>query len=116
MTYLQGNFLRVALALYLDMKPSEIQPSADLRRDLGLEPLDLALIVYRLEEFADAELSMSQLDRVVTVADFERVLRDWSRDAPADEPGESDEPPPIASDGQRSGVHALPSAKVRAAR
>jgi len=115
MTYLQGNFLRVALAMYLDRKPSEIHPSAELGRDLGLEPLDLALIVYRLEEFADAELSMTQLETVVTVADFERVLRDWSRDSPADGEGEIDEPTAISSS-QRSGVHALPGAKVRAAR
>jgi acyl carrier protein len=81
MAYPPVQLVRVALAAYLDSKPSEIDPNAELERDLGLEPLDLALIVFRLEEFADAEFSISDLEDVVTVGDFEAIVTEWMRSA-----------------------------------
>src|SRR5438128_292507 len=93
MAYLDDDFVRAALAQYLDLKPSDIDKGAELARDLGLEPLDLVLIVFRLEEFADAEFSISDLEGVVTVADFDRVVRAWVRDASIEEDDDREAPP-----------------------
>src|SRR5262249_19205496 len=92
MAYLRDDFVRLALAEYLDLKPTAIAAEAELGRDLGLEPLDLVLIVFRLEEFADAdaEFSIADLEGVVTVADFEKIVRAWARDAATDD--EDEEP------------------------
>jgi acyl carrier protein len=107
----EGNFVRAALANYLDVSPGTIDANAELERDLGLEQLDLILVVFRLEEFADAEFSISDLDGVVTVADFEAVVKEWLREAPLDD---DDARPRRERVG--SGTHALGAAKRRAAR
>jgi acyl carrier protein len=112
MAYLRDDFVRVALAQYLDLRPSDIDREAVLGRDLGLEPLDLVLIVFRLEEFADAEFSVSDLEGVVTVADFEQVVKGWVRDASIDDDDDADAP----VDASLSGTHVVGTTKVRAAR
>jgi len=111
MAYLRDDFVKVALAHYLDLKPSDLRADAKLGPDLGLEPLDLALVVFRLEELADAdaEFSITELDGVVTVADFERVVRAWARGSSAED---DDEP----VDPGRSGTHVVGTTKIRAAR
>jgi acyl carrier protein len=124
MAYLDDDFVRVALAQYLDLKPFNIDMKAELGRDLGLEPLDLVLIVFRLEEFADAEFSVSDLEGVMTVADFDRVVRAWARDASVEEEDDRPAPPVAGESGTHvlgttivSGPQAAPSnRKVRAAR
>jgi acyl carrier protein len=113
MAYPPIPFVRVALGLYLDLKPAEIDTDADLQKDLGLEPLDLVLIAFRLEEFADAEFSISDLEGVVTVGDFEAVVREWVRETKNDD---VDEEPRPRRNGVGSGTHALGSTKTRAAR
>jgi acyl carrier protein len=112
------------LAQYLDLKPFNIDMKAELGRDLGLEPLDLVLIVFRLEEFADAEFSVSDLEGVMTVADFDRVVRAWVRDASIEEEDDRPAPPVPGESGTHvlgttigGGPQAAPSnTKVRAAR
>jgi acyl carrier protein len=113
MPYLPVNFVRMALGQYLDTNPSEIEPAADLQKDLGLEPLDLVLIVFRLEEFADAEFSISDLEGVVTVRDFEALVREWLQRAPIDDADDESRARPERAG---SGTHVLGAAKVRAAR
>jgi acyl carrier protein len=107
------NFVRAAIGTYLDVSPTAVDAKAELERDLGLEPLDLVLIVFRLEEFADTQFSIADLEGVVTVADFEAVVDEWLREAPLDD----------AVDEARarrgrvgSGTHALGTAKRGAAR
>jgi acyl carrier protein len=113
MAYPPVQFVRAALAVYLDLDPTDIGTDDELEKDLGLEPLDLVLIVFRLEEFADAEFSISDLEGVVTVGDFEAVVREWMREAPTDD---SDEVPRAKRNGVGSGTHALGTTKARAAR
>jgi len=113
MAYPSVHLVRAALALYLDRKPTEIDTDDELEKDLGLEPLDLVLIVFRLEEFAEAEFSIADLEGVVTVGDFEAVVGEWMRDAPVDD---ADDDPRATRNGVGSGTHVLGSTKVRAAR
>jgi acyl carrier protein len=113
MAYPPVNLVRAALGNYLDLNPAEIDATAHLERDLGLEPLDLVLVVFRLEEFADAEFSISDLEGVVTVADFETLVCEWLRDAPVDD---VDEDARTERAHVGSGTHVLGSKKMRAAR
>ena len=111
MACLPINSVRVALGAYLDLKPTDIDTNAELEKDLGLEPLDLVLIVFRLEEFADAEFSISDLEGVVTVGDFEALVSEWLREAPTDDDEPRERRPDLGS-----GTHTLGTTKRRAAR
>src|SRR4051812_33284391 len=115
MAYPSVHFVRTALGLYLDRNPTEIDTNAELERDLGLERLDLVLIAFRLEEFADVEFSLSDLEGVVTVGDFEALVREW--ETPADDADEDvvEEGSPAERARPGSGTHALDSRKLRAA-
>src|SRR3954465_10953233 len=99
MAYPSVHFVRVALGLYLDRNPADIDPNAELERDLGLERLDLVLIAFRLEEFAHVEFSISDLEGVVTVGDFEALVREWARATPGDDENIVDEGSERASAG-----------------
>jgi len=100
MAYLPNNFLRAALANYLDLVPSAIAGDAELSRDLGLEPLDLVLVLYRLEQFADVDLRVSDLEKALTVDDFERIVFGWLRESISDDDDLPTEP-------SRSGTHVI---------
>jgi acyl carrier protein len=98
----QDELVRTALALYLDLRPTDIHPHARLNEDLGLEPLDLILVLFRLEEFTDVEFAAADLESVATVSDLERVVRESVRAA-----RDADEPDGRDGDPSRSGVHAI---------
>jgi acyl carrier protein len=108
------NSVRVALGSYLDLKPTDIDTNAELEKDLGLEPLDLVLIVFRLEEFAEAEFSISDLEGVLTVGDFEALVSEWLREAPTDDSDEDG--PRERRPGLGSGTHTVGTTKRRADR
>jgi acyl carrier protein len=74
-----AHSVRLALANHLDIEPSELEPSQDLRRDLGLDPLDLVLVALRLEEGAVDEFPIAELETVRTIDDFAKLVRRWSR-------------------------------------
>jgi acyl carrier protein len=115
MTSFQSELVRVAIAIYLDLKPSEIRRNAHLKRDLGLEPLDVILIVFRLEELTDAEFTMADLRGVETVADLERTFRE-STEGSDDDDADLDAPRrDLSASGIRVGPSAIP-AKGRVAR
>lgn len=71
------DFVRIALALHVDRDPESIRPDMWLERDLGLDPLDLVLIVLRLEEVAAVELPVVEFDTIRTVADLDELVRRW---------------------------------------
>ena len=71
------DFVRIALALHVDRDPESIRPDMWLERDLGLDPLDLVLIVLRFEEVAAVELPVVELDTIRTVADLDELVRRW---------------------------------------
>ena len=71
--------IRNAVAAHLDIEPSQLEPSHDLRKDLGLDPLDLVLVVLRLEDDADVEFPVAELEHVDTLDDLARLVRRWSK-------------------------------------
>lgn len=78
MADIQLEVVRFALALHLSVDPDRIEPEHRLEADLGLDPLDLVLVVLRLEEIEGAEFPVADLETVTTVADLVAVVRGWS--------------------------------------
>lgn len=68
------ELVRCAVALHLDVLPDDIDADARLLEDLGLDALDVVLVVLRLEDVAHCELPIAALERVSTVADLARML------------------------------------------
>jgi hypothetical protein len=66
------------LAMHLDVDDSSIT-GADRFVDLGLYPLDLVLVVLRLEDLGGGErdFPLCSLDRVRTVADLVLLVDLW---------------------------------------
>lgn len=71
-----------ALALHLEVDPNEIHESQNLEDDLGLDPLDLVLVVLRLEEIGEGEFPVGDLEGVFTVKDLADVVRTWNEGPP----------------------------------
>ncbi|MBX3208565.1 MAG: hypothetical protein KF764_26265 [Labilithrix sp.] len=66
-----------ALALHLGIDPAEVEVSHRLEADLGLDPLDLVLVVLRLEELGEVEFPVAELEGLRTVGDLVDVVRQW---------------------------------------
>jgi acyl carrier protein len=79
MVDMQLEVVRCALALHLSVDPAQIELEHHLEADLGLDPLDLVLVVLRLEEIEEAEFPVADLETVTTVAELVDVVREWSR-------------------------------------
>lgn len=77
------HLVRFALALHLDLAPDAIAQEDRLAEDLGLDPLDLVLVVLRLEEVVQAEFPVADLEHATTVFDLVEIVRSWR--TPADE-------------------------------
>lgn len=71
-----------ALALHLEVDPDEIHEDQDLEADLGLDPLDLVLVVLRLEEIGEGEFPVGDLEGIKTVKDLAAVVRRWNDGPP----------------------------------
>jgi acyl carrier protein len=110
MADIQLEVVRFALARHLSVDPEQIEPEHRLEADLGLDPLDLVLVVLRLEESEDAEFPVADLEAVTTVADLVGVVRGWSSlDRCATLPPPSRLPPAR----HQSGIQAVPNAVIR---
>jgi acyl carrier protein len=68
-----------SVAEHLDIEPEALSLEQELARDLGLDALDLVLVVLRLEEIEEAEFPIAALDDVETVGDLVVLVRGWSR-------------------------------------
>ncbi|MBX3264256.1 MAG: hypothetical protein KIS78_28155 [Labilithrix sp.] len=100
-----------ALALHLGIDPDEVDPSHRLDEDLGLDPLDLVLVVLRLEELGDVEFPVADLEGLRTVDDLVDVVRRWAHgpDTLRSEPLTAPPPPPRTESGYRLAVGAEPA-------
>ena len=71
------ELVRVALALHLDVDVGRISSETHLERDLGMDPLDLVLVVLRLEEVEEMEFPIAELEGVETVGGLASMVRAW---------------------------------------
>ncbi|MBX3228531.1 MAG: hypothetical protein KIT84_07755 [Labilithrix sp.] len=71
-----------ALALHLQIDPDEVHEAQRLDEDLGLDPLDLVLVVLRLEEIGEGEFPVGDLEGIATVRDLARVVHAWTDGPP----------------------------------
>jgi len=113
MADIQLEVVRFALALHLSVDPEQIGPEHRLEADLGLDPLDLVLVVLRLEEIEDAEFPVADLEAVRTVADLVGVVRGWSS---LDRCATLPPPAPaarLATARHPSGIQPIPAAVIR---
>jgi acyl carrier protein len=73
----------------VEIDPALVRPETRLHADLGLDPLDLVLIVLRIEDVAGTELPVGELEGVHTVAELQAFVRRYGRardTEPAPEP------------------------------
>lgn len=77
------EIVRFALAFHLEIDIAEVHLAQRLEEDLGLDPLDLVLVVLRLEELGDIEFPVADLEGIRTVSDLVDVVRAWCADPEA---------------------------------
>jgi len=71
-----------AFGHYFEVHPGQVQAHHDLRRDWGLEPSELELLVLRIEEAVGVELTDHvTLGDVTTVSQLVRAIRTQLRRA-----------------------------------
>ena len=68
--------VKSAVARHLDLPTDTVRTDHDLRDELGLDALDLVLILTRVEEEMRVDVSLPVLDHVRTVADLASVVED----------------------------------------
>jgi acyl carrier protein len=116
MTDLHADVVRRALALHLDVEPDAIAEDAALEAELGLDPLDLVLVVLRLEEIEEIEFPVADLEHIRTVGDLVELVRAWSNPLSRSERSTTLPPPPprtASGVGVIKGVIAPPRAAHR---
>lgn len=65
-----------AFGHYFEVHPAAVQAHHDLRRDWGLEPVELELLVSQIEQDVGVELTDSlALGEVATVSQLVRAIR-----------------------------------------
>ena len=68
--------IRDIIAVELQLDPSEVQPRAQLRADLGMDSVAALNILFGIEEaFGLAAIDVTKLANVTTVEDVEALAR-----------------------------------------
>jgi acyl carrier protein len=88
------DMVRAALGAHLGVEATAIGEWQSLDQDLDLDPLDLVLVVLRIEEAVGGCFPVGDLERVVTVHDLVELTTSWS--AKVDE-APTLRPPPLRS-------------------
>ena len=94
MTSFDDSLVRLAVALHLEAPLDSVHSADHLEHDLGLDPLDLVLVVLRLDELVGAQCALADLQRIETVGDLEEMVRDWQDSARQNDVGPSTERSP----------------------
>jgi len=71
------NIVETAIVRHLGQQQLTIQETQRLDQDLGLDPLDIIMIVIRLEDQIGIEFPIGSLDRIRTVAELADAIRAW---------------------------------------
>jgi acyl carrier protein len=63
------------LATYFEVNPAHVKPDQSLRRDWGVDPVELNVIAVRIEEREDVEIRANDLENVETVGQLIALVR-----------------------------------------
>lgn len=74
---IHGTLVRHALATHLCTPLDALVDAHRLEDDLGLDPLDLVLIMLDLEQRLGAEFPIARLENARTVGDIVRLVGQW---------------------------------------
>jgi acyl carrier protein len=69
------------LAKHTSIEPSALAPDKNLKLDLGLDSLDVAEIVYEIEEVFDISISDDSADKVQKICDMVDFIAEKMRSA-----------------------------------
>jgi acyl carrier protein len=82
-----------AIAMHLELQPEEIAAEQELRTDLGLDGLDLALIAMRIGDWLRVDVPRRLAEESITVGDWARAIVTMT--AELDEDGRPSAPPSV---------------------
>ena len=69
--------LREIICEFVDMKPEEITPETNIRKDLGLNSLELVNLAVEIEEEFGVEIPDREAMDLETVADAIRIIEEY---------------------------------------
>ena len=94
MTNFDHSLVRLAVALHLVAAIHSIHPLISLLDETLPLPLDVVLVVLRLDELVGAQCALVDLQRIETVRDLEEMVRGWQDTARHNDVGPSTERSP----------------------
>lgn len=109
MSDLHFETVRCAIALRLEVRRDQIAIHHRLEEDLGLDLLDVILVVLHIEELENEEFPMADLEGIRTVRDLVALVQREGRTGPVWDDHEPPLPPRRAS-GIRRAIGAVASA------
>lgn len=68
--------MKAIIAEQLDIEESQIEETTNFKEDLGVDSLDLFELVMALEEEYDVEIPSEDLEKLLTVGDVMKYLKD----------------------------------------
>ena len=71
-----ANAVRAAIARHLHIDATTIDATNELEAHLGMDPLDIALVLMRVESLCDVDIPTHRAERVVTVGDIENSVQE----------------------------------------
>ena len=69
--------LRKIICEFVDIEPENITPETNIRRDLGLNSMELVNLAVEIEEEFDLEIPDREASNLETVADAMRVIKEY---------------------------------------
>lgn len=68
--------MKAIIAEQLDIEESQIEETTNFKEDLGVDSLDLYELVMALEEEYSVEIPSEELEKLLTVGDVMKYLKD----------------------------------------
>ncbi len=69
--------IREIICRFVDIAPEDITPETNIRRDLGLNSLELINLAVEIEEEFDVEIPDREAMDLETVADAMRIIEEY---------------------------------------
>lgn len=69
--------LKSIICEFSDMNPEDITPETNIRKDLGLNSLELVNLAVEIEEEFDVDIPDREAMNLETVADAIRIIEDY---------------------------------------